>query len=84
MSLTKRHIDSLTQEEKDAILGVHNPDEAIWASEEPRPLFVSAPAPAKCERCGDTLPATWRGALCEYCQMSRDRRAKCDAYYRAR
>ena len=84
MSMTKRYLDSLPQEEQDAILGAHDPEEAIWASSEPRPLFVSAPALAKCDRCGNTLPATWRGELCEYCQMSRDRRAKCDAHYRPR
>lgn len=79
--MTKRRLESLPQDEQDAILGAHDPEAAIWESEEPRPLFVSAPVPAKCERCGDSLPANWGGALCEYCQMSHDRRRKCDAHY---
>lgn len=71
MSMTKRLIDSLSQEEQDVILGKHDPDE-----------WMDGPMTA-CSRCGDaSIEIALSDGLCDYCKMRRDRRAKCDAHYR--
>lgn len=73
MSLTKRYLESLPEEQQNEILGSVDQDEAEWYDD-------LSPVSHTCTRCGTTAIAS-DVALCEYCESRAYRRSRCDRSY---